>query len=91
MSVLEMDAEPARTKARILEVAGAAVRDDGAEVIILGCAGLAGYAADVERELRVTVLSPSPVALKRAEFLVGLGLRHSKRGLYAVPPTKTIR
>jgi allantoin racemase len=90
MSVLEMDADPARTKARILEVAGAAVRDDGAEVIILGCAGLAGYAADVERELQIAVLDPSPVALKTAEMLVDLGLRHSKRGLYSLPRAKTI-
>jgi allantoin racemase len=90
MSVLDMDADPVRTKERILDVAGAAVREDAAEVIILGCAGLAGYAADVERELGVIVLDPSPVALKAAEMLVSLGLRHSKRGLYAAPPAKPI-
>lgn len=91
MSVLEMDAEPERTKQRILEVAGVAAREDGAEVVILGCAGLAGYAADMERELGVVVLDPSPVALLTAEMLVRLGLRHSKRGLYAPPPPKLIR
>jgi allantoin racemase len=91
MSVLEMDAEPERTKARILEVAGAAVAEDGAEVIILGCAGLAGYAADVERALGVVVLDPSPIALKMAEMLASLGLKHSKRGLYAYPPPKQFK
>lgn len=91
LSVLEMDAEPERTKARILEVARAAVADDGAEVVILGCAGLAGYAADIEAALGVIVLDPSPIALKMAELLVGLGLKHSKRGLYAYPPPKLIR
>lgn len=91
LSVLEMDAEPERTKKRILEVAGAAVAEDGAEVIILGCAGLAGYATDVEAALGVVVLDPSPIALKMAELLVGLGLRHSKRGLYAQPPPKLIK
>ena len=45
MGVLEMDADPDRAAARILEVGGAAVREDGAEVIVLGCAGLAGHAA----------------------------------------------
>jgi allantoin racemase len=44
--VFEMDAEPERTRARILEVGGAAARDDGADVIILGCAGLAGQALE---------------------------------------------
>jgi len=91
MSVLEMDAEPEQTKSRILEVAGAAVREDGAEVIILGCAGLAGHAAYMERELGVVVLDPSPVALLTAEMLVRLGLRHSKRALYALPPPKLIK
>jgi len=91
MSVLEMDAEPERAKARILEAAGAAVREDGAEVVILGCAGLAGYAAEIERELGVAVLDPSPVALKMAELLVSLKLKHSKRGLYAMPPPKLFK
>ena len=91
MSVLDMDAQPACTKARILEVAGAAVREDGAEVIILGCAGLAGYAAEVEAELGVVVLDPSTVGLKVAELMVDLKLRHSKRGLYATPPLKVFK
>jgi allantoin racemase len=81
MSVLEMDAEPERAKARILEVAGRAVQEDGAEVIILGCAGLAGYAGEIQRALGVVVLDPSPIALKMAEVFVTLRLRHSKRGL----------
>lgn len=91
MSVLEMDAEPERAKARIMEVAGAAVREDGAEVIVLGCAGLAGYAVDIQRELGVVVLDPTPIALKIAELLVNLRLRHSKRGLYATPAGKLFK
>lgn len=91
MAVLEMDADADRTKARILDIASRAVREDGAEVIILGCAGLAGYARDIERELRVTVLDPAVVALKVAELFVSLGLKPSKRGLYALPPAKLFR
>ena len=91
MSVLEMDAEPERTKSRILEVAREAVERDGTEVIILGCAGLAGYAEDVERELGIVVLDPTSVALKIAEAMVDLGLRHSKVGRFAKPPVKEIK
>jgi allantoin racemase len=91
MTVLEMDREPECTKARLIEVAQAAANEDGAEVVILGCAGLAGYAADVERETGMKVLDPSPIALKTAEMLVSLGLRHSKRGLFAQPPAKLIK
>jgi allantoin racemase len=91
MSVAEMDAKPEKAKARILEVAREAVAGAGTEVIILGCAGLAGYAEDVERELGVVVLDPTSVALKVAEAMVDLGLRHSKVRRYARPPVKEIK
>jgi len=91
MSVAEMDANPDKAKARILEVAREAVAEHGTEVIILGCAGLAGYAEDVERELGVVVLDPSSVALKVTEALVDLGLCHSKVARYATPPEKEIK
>jgi allantoin racemase len=91
MSVLEMDANPEKAKARILELSRQAIKEDGTEVIILGCAGLAGYAEDIERELGVVVLDPTSVALKIAEAIVDLGLRHSKAGRFARPPVKEIR
>jgi len=91
MSVLEMDADPAKAKARIIELARKTVEEDRAEVIVLGCAGLAGYAEDIERELGVIVLDPSSVALKVAEALVDLGLHHSKAGRFSYPPVKEIK
>jgi allantoin racemase len=91
MPVLEMDANPEEAKARILEVSQKAVAEEGTEVIVLGCAGLTGYAADVERELGVVVLDPTSVALKIAEALVDLGLRHSKIARFATPPQKEIK
>ena len=91
MSVLEMDANPEKAKARILELARKAVEEDGTEVIILGCAGLAGYAEDIERELGAVVLDPTSVAFKVAEAIADLGLRHSKVGRFASPPVKEIK
>jgi allantoin racemase len=91
MSVLEMDANPEKAKARILELSRKAVEEDGAEVIILGCAGLTGYAEDVERELGVVVLDPTSVAFKVAEAIADLGLRHSKVARFAKPPAKEIK
>jgi allantoin racemase len=78
MGVLEMDADPDRAVARILEVGSAAVREDGAEVIVLGCAGLAGHAAALGPALGVAVVDPSPVALATAEMLVRLHLRQHR-------------
>ena len=91
MSVVEMDANPAKAKARIIEKARKAVEEDGAEVIILGCAGLAGYSEDIEKELGVVVLDPSSVALKVAEAMADLGLHHSKVGRFSYPPKKEIK
>ena len=48
LTVTETEANPALTKAHILEVATMALEEDGAEVIVLGCAGMTGYANDVE-------------------------------------------
>jgi len=87
LSVGETDADPQTTKNRILEVARLARDEDGAEVILLGCAGMTGYAKDVEEELGVIVLDPTSVAFKVCEGLIDIGLQHSKRALYTTPLT----
>jgi allantoin racemase len=91
MTVLEMDADPQQAKARILELAREAVEEHGAEVLVLGCAGLTGYAKDIEQALGTIVLDPTSVAFKVAETMAELGLRHSKVGRYAKPPVKEIK
>lgn len=91
LSVAETDADPERTKKRVLEVARRAAEEDGAEIIILGCAGMAGYAPELESKLGVKILDPSAVALKVAEAMVDLGLKHSKLGLFATPPEKEFK
>ena len=88
MTVAETDADPVRTQQRILEVARLAAEQDGAEVVILGCAGMVGYGEAIGRELGLAVVDPSSVALKLTEAMVDAGLRHCKRGLYAKPRSK---
>jgi allantoin racemase len=86
VTVVETSHDPGKTKGAILAVAREAIEEDGAEVIILGCAGMAGYAEELERELGVPVLDPNAVALKMAEAMVDLKLKPSRRGFYAYPP-----
>jgi len=88
LTVAETDANPIRTKKLGMEVARRAVEEDHAEVIVLGCAGMAGYSREMEEQLGITVLDPSTITLKFCEAMVDAGVRHSKRGLYAVPPEK---
>jgi allantoin racemase len=87
-SVAELTADPEGTKAAGLALARRMIEEDGAEVIIMGCAAMAGYSEDLERELHVPVLDPLRVSLKMAEALVDLGLTHSRVGLYAPPTPK---
>lgn len=91
MTVAETDKYPKRTKERIAEVAKRAIEEDGAEVFLLGCAGMAGYGERIEKELGAVVLDPSSVALKIAEALVDGGYSQSKIGLFASPPEKEIK
>ena len=91
LSVAELDADPERTKATGMALARRMVEEDGAEVIIMGCAAMTGYSDDLERELQVPVLDPPVVTLKVAEALVDMGLRHSRVGLYAPPTPKEFK
>ena len=91
LSVAETDKYPEKTKQRVLEVAQKAVEEDGAEVIILGCAGMAGYAPELEARLNIKVLDPTAVAVKTAEAMADLGLAHSKKAMFAYPPEKKFK
>ncbi len=62
------------------------VAEDRAEVVILACAGLCGYDAELSRLAGVPVLDPVAVGVKVAEALVALGLSHSKVRKFAYPP-----
>jgi len=86
VSVEETTGDEGKTKEAVLTEARKAIEEDGAEVIILGCAGMAGYDKDLEEKLGVPVLDPSAVALKMAEAMVDLKLKPSKIGLFAHPP-----
>ena len=86
LSVLDLEKDPGITLRILTEAARTAIAEDGAEVIILGCAGMAGYAKELEKELGVPVLDPNTVALKVAEMMVDLQLKPSAIALYAPPP-----
>ena len=87
MSVAEIETDEKRACAQILKVAKEAAEQDGAEVIVLGCAGMAGYADIVRSDLGMEVIDPSSLALKVTEALVSAGLKQSKRGYYSYPPS----
>lgn len=92
LSVLELDESAQRSVAAIAAQAREAVERDRAEVIVLGCGGMAGL-EDAVREATggAPVVDGVAAAVKLAESLVSLGLTTSKLRTYAPPRTKTVR
>ncbi|MDR4306180.1 aspartate/glutamate racemase family protein [Chelatococcus sambhunathii] len=82
---LEDPGSDAREK---LEAEIARALHDGAEAIVLGCAGMADLAAALSQKFGAPVVDGVAAAVKQAEGLVSLGLRTSKRGAYAAPLAK---
>lgn len=87
LPVLGLATDPARTEAAFLAAAGRA-RAAGAEVLILGCAGMTGLQRKLSEKLRLPVVDGVGAAVKLAESLVTLGLTTSRAGSYARPLPK---
>lgn len=66
-----------------------AIDEDGAEALILGCAGMADLANQLSEELGVPVIDGVGAAVKMVEGAIALGLKTSKAGGYAWPLAKT--
>ncbi|WP_442488058.1 aspartate/glutamate racemase family protein [Halomonas litopenaei] len=73
---------------RLIELAERAVRDDGADVLILAGAPLAGLARQVAAKLPVPALDGVTCAITQAQALVDLGREKATAGSYAAPPDK---
>jgi allantoin racemase len=65
-----------------------ALIEDGAEAIVLGCAGMTDLAHDLTGKAGVPVLDGVACAVSLAESLVRIGLKTSKRNSYAQPLAK---
>ncbi|MBD1551387.1 aspartate/glutamate racemase family protein [Pseudomonas typographi] len=91
LAVLELEASPSRALEAIVAQAEAAVHEDKAEVICLGCGGMAGLDALIRERAGVPVVDGVTAAVTLAESLVRLGLSTSKVRTYAKPRAKQIK
>ncbi|HHW03874.1 MAG TPA: hypothetical protein GXX35_13890 [Thermoanaerobacterales bacterium] len=83
--VLELKTDLKKTAAYLIDAAKELIKSKGAEVIVLGCTGMAPVADMIRKELNVPVVEPMAAAFKMAEMMADLGLKHSKVGLYMTP------
>ncbi len=88
MPVLALEEDPATAEDRLMQAIEAARRDDGAEAIVLGCAGMADLCDRLQARSGIPVIDGVSAAVKLAEALVGGGYRTSKIGAYDYPRIK---
>ncbi|MFA3835149.1 aspartate/glutamate racemase family protein [Streptomyces aureus] len=91
MAVLDLESDEEAAVEAIVEQAAQAVERDKAEVICLGCGGMAGLTERVVKRTGVPVVDGVAAAVTIAESLVRLGLSTSKVRTYAAPRPKTIK
>lgn len=89
LGVLELEESPERAVEAIVAKSKEVVAG-GAEVICLGCGGMAGLDAKVREATGVPVVDGVSAAVKLAESLVALGLTTSKVRTYAPPRPKRV-
>ena len=90
MAVLELEEDPLGAMEAIVRQAELAIRDDKAEVICLGCGGMAGLDEQIRQRTGVPVVDGVTAAVTIAESLVRLGLSTSKIRTYATPRPKKV-
>jgi Asp/Glu/hydantoin racemase len=72
----------------LVELARLAVAEDGADVVILAGAPLAGLAREVADEIPVPVVDGIGAGIRLAEAVVGLASGPHRAGSFAAPPLK---
>ena len=90
LGTLEIESDPERAFAAIVDQARRAVQDDHAEVLCLGCGGMAGLDQAVAEATGVPVVDGIAAAVTLGEALVRMGLKTSKICTYAAPEPKRI-
>lgn len=90
MAVLELEEDPLAAMEAIVRQAELAIREDKAEVICLGCGGMAGLDEQIRQRTGVPVVDGVTAAVTIAGSLVRLGLSTSKIRTYATPRPKKV-
>ncbi|HEY2596713.1 MAG TPA: aspartate/glutamate racemase family protein [Chloroflexota bacterium] len=83
LAVLDLDRLPHQAVLeRLAQQAELAIAHDGAEVIVLGCAGMAGLQDAVAQRVHVPVIDAVAAGVSLVAALANAGARTSKRNLY---------
>ena len=88
LSVLDFGTNIEKGLEALKEQSMIAVKEDGAECILLGCAGFVDFVEDLKQSLGVPVLDGVMPDVKFAEALVNMNLKTSKINTWGFPEEK---
>jgi allantoin racemase len=90
LSVLDCERDPTAAEREIVRASQAAIAEDGAEAILLGCAGMGPLDKSVEAAVGVPVLDGVACAVKLLESLLDYGITTSRVAAFQAPEPKEI-
>jgi allantoin racemase len=88
LPVLGLEEDPAEAERLLIREIEAAKKEDRAEAIILGCAGMSSLCDRLREATGVPVIDGVTAAIKLAEALIGAGYETSKINAYGYPRVK---
>ncbi|WP_208179431.1 aspartate/glutamate racemase family protein [Sinorhizobium medicae] len=88
LPVLALEEDPQKAERLLLQEIELAKAEDGAEAIVLGCAGMSSLCDRLKEATGVPVIDGVTAAVKMAEALIGAGYTTSKVNTYAYPRIK---
>jgi allantoin racemase len=88
MPVLALEENARHTEDTLVQEIERAKREDHAEAIVLGCAGMSELCERLEQRCGLPVIDGVTAAVKLAEAYVSAGYRTSKAGAYDYPRVK---
>ena len=88
VTVLSLEEPGSEAQTKVEAMARRAVQEEGAEAVLLGCAGMADLSARLSERLGVPCIDGVAAGTKLLEALVGLGVKTSKALAYSPPFAK---
>ena len=90
MRVLDFDKDRVATLA-VLEKTSQKLRSRGAEVLLLGCAGLTGFVEDLQKRVAMPVIDPVEAGCRMLQTVCDARLNTSHVGLYSKPAQQNMQ
>jgi len=91
LTVLGVMSDRLNAKELIANNCEIALKETGAEVIVMGCSGFSGLRKDLEKLLNVPIVDPVVAGVQVCNTLINMSLAQSKVSTYKTPPVFDIK